>query len=141
MGESTDINIILKDGVYPLWQHVSPELEKLYKKYSDEVSKFGELMVNELQEFINAPRDQEAQNGKTDKGGPSGKDAQSDGRATSDATGATRRNETEQKAAKKPPDKCAVAKPRTAYFAARVIHGLVIAELTAGKPCKSQPRP
>lgn len=75
VGTSTDINIILKDGVFPLWDYVPPELGRLYKKYEDEVSKFGDVLVHELDEFMNRPRDQVA----TDDGaieGPPGENAQ-----------------------------------------------------------------
>jgi hypothetical protein len=52
VGKHTDIHVILKDGPFHIWQHVPPELLKLYEKYSAEAVKFGDLMVKELDEFL-----------------------------------------------------------------------------------------
>jgi hypothetical protein len=92
VGISTDIHIILKDGVFPLWDHVPPELGKLYKKYADEVSKFGDALVKELDDFMAKPRDQAAiEDNASD--GPSGENAQANPGTDSDAPEAPRENE------------------------------------------------
>jgi hypothetical protein len=36
-----------------------PELERQYAKYQQETRKFGELMIEELQRFIDKPKDEE----------------------------------------------------------------------------------
>jgi hypothetical protein len=92
VGSNTDINIVLKTGISPLWDYVNPELEKLYKKYTAEVSKFGELMVDELQAFINMPRGQAAKDDKAGKG-TTGENAQADAGASPNAAEAPRGNE------------------------------------------------
>ena len=89
VGASTDIQVVLKTGISPLWEKALPELDRLYKKYSVEVSKFGEAMVSELQEFINKPQ---AQATKDDQG-PPGEDAQANAGVSSDAAEAPRGNE------------------------------------------------
>jgi hypothetical protein len=89
VGAATDIQVVLKSGITALWPGAFPELEKLYKKYSDEVSKFGEAMVSELQEFINRPREQATGD---DKGTP-GENAQADAGVSADAAEAPRGNE------------------------------------------------
>jgi hypothetical protein len=94
VGSSTDINIVLKDAIFPLWDHVTPELGRLYKKYLDEVSKFGDLLVDELQQFINKPQDknQQTENDKAGKESPR-ENTPVDGSAGPDAAEASRENE------------------------------------------------
>lgn len=55
VGASTDINVVLKDQISPIWDAVNPELERLYEKYRLETNKFGEAMVAELQSFLDHP--------------------------------------------------------------------------------------
>lgn len=55
VGGATDISVVLRDSVSPLFPYVEPELERLYAKYQAETLKFGEAMVQELQNFINQP--------------------------------------------------------------------------------------
>jgi len=92
VGTDTDINVVLKSGISPLWPYVNPMLEELYKKYSNEVSKFGDMMVDELQTFINKPRNQAVTNGKAGEN-PSGENAQANASVSPDATEAPRGNE------------------------------------------------
>jgi hypothetical protein len=61
VGSNTDIHFILKDAVFPIWDSVAPELARLYQKYSAEVSKFGDSMIQEPNEFIiKSPKPSEA---------------------------------------------------------------------------------
>lgn len=55
VGVHTDINVILKDSISPVWDAVNPELDRLYAKYTAEASKFGEQMVADLQSFLDKP--------------------------------------------------------------------------------------
>jgi hypothetical protein len=91
VGSSTDINIVLKDAIFPLWERARPEIETLYKKYTAETSALGDRMVAELQEFIDKPK-QADQDDKTGEGS-SGENAQANGRAGENAAEAPRGNE------------------------------------------------
>jgi hypothetical protein len=75
VGLNTDMHIVLKDRIFPIWENVMPEMDRLYTKYRIDVSKFGDQMIQELQDFIVKP----ASNGTADDAaGPrtSGADAQ-----------------------------------------------------------------
>jgi hypothetical protein len=92
VGRYTDINIILKDGIFPLWDRVGPEMDRLYRKYSQEMDRISNELVAELQHFMSVP--QQSKGEKTDDvQGPPGKDAQADAGASSDAAEAPRGNE------------------------------------------------
>jgi hypothetical protein len=52
VGKNTDMHVVLKDGVFPLWDHVPPELGRLYSKYMEELSKLGESLITELDNFM-----------------------------------------------------------------------------------------
>jgi hypothetical protein len=55
VGKYTDLQIILKDRVYRVSEHVPPELLKLYEKYRAEAAKLGDQMVAELDIFLATP--------------------------------------------------------------------------------------
>lgn len=74
VGSSTDVNIVLKDAIFPLWKHVNPELERLYAHYAGEAAKLGDSLVKELNQFITTPVD----DGREDDPGPPGRDAQTE---------------------------------------------------------------
>ena len=95
VGKHTDINIVLKDGVFPLWDRVAPELERLYGKYSDELTRISNAFVGELQTFIDkSPVNEE---GKSPDGkGPPGKDAQANAGTPTDTNAAVQGNETRE---------------------------------------------
>lgn len=57
VGASTDIHLVMKDTIFPLWDSVYPEVERLYTKYVAEVSKLESVLVNELQAHIDKPSD------------------------------------------------------------------------------------
>jgi 20S proteasome alpha/beta subunit len=60
VGETTDVRIVLKDGHFPLWDHVSSKMHDLYKHVADGVSELVVEAVKELDEFITNPPAQEA---------------------------------------------------------------------------------
>jgi hypothetical protein len=92
VGSYTDINIVLKDGVFPLWERAGPELNRLYRKYSHELDRISNEMVAELQHFIDTSQSTEGEK-VDDAKGPPGKDAQADAGAGSDASETARGNE------------------------------------------------
>jgi hypothetical protein len=79
VGISTDINFVLKDSIFPIWDYVSPELSRLYQKYSQEVSSVGDRMVHELNEFIGKPQPIEAIVSERPVEESSGENAKADG--------------------------------------------------------------
>lgn len=92
VGSYTDINIVLKNGVFPLWERVGPELARLYRKYSGELEKLSVEIVTEIQSFIDTPQTYEKENADGTKG-PIGKHAQADAGTRPDAPEAARTNE------------------------------------------------
>lgn len=92
VGSYTDINIVLKDGVFPLWERAGPELHRLYRKYSLELDRISNEIVAELQHFIDTPQSTESEK-VDDAKGPPGKDAQAGAGAGSDAPETARENE------------------------------------------------
>jgi hypothetical protein len=98
VGTHTDMHAVLKDGPFQIWNHIPPELARLFQKYSAEVSKFGDLMVKELDEFL-AKSVPESSNEATKNERPvevSGQSQAIDVGATSDATEAARGNDDRQ---------------------------------------------
>lgn len=87
VGTYTDINIVLRDGIFPLWDRVGPELHRLYRKYSGELDRISNEIVVELQHFIDTPHQSEGEK-PDDAKGPPGKDAQADADIGTDATDA-----------------------------------------------------
>jgi hypothetical protein len=103
VGLNTDMHIVLKDRIFPIWENVMPEMDRLYTKYRIDVSKFGDQMIQELQDFIVKP----ASNGTADDTagpGTSGADAQAqaDERASQNAAKSARANEDAEEAGASP---------------------------------------
>ncbi len=73
VGSDTDINFVLRDAIFGIWDHLAPELDRLITKYAGEAHKLGEKAVAELQAFIDKPREK-----STDDKGPPGKEKQHD---------------------------------------------------------------
>jgi hypothetical protein len=90
VGTYTDINIVLKGGISPLWDRVGPELHRLYRKYSQELDRISNEIVAELQGFIDRPQQSESDD---PKGSPR-ENAQADASTGSDAAETPRGNET-----------------------------------------------
>lgn len=55
VGVHTDMHIVMKDGPFPMWEHIPPELQKLYQKYSAEISSLADRMIGELEQFLARP--------------------------------------------------------------------------------------
>jgi hypothetical protein len=92
VGSYTDINIVLKTGIFPLWDRVGPEIHRLYRKYAQEVDRISSEIVTELQYFIDRPEPSEGD--KVDEvKGPPGKDSQVNAGAGSAAPEAARGKE------------------------------------------------
>jgi hypothetical protein len=81
---NTDMHIILKDRIFPIWENVMPEMDRLYTKYRIDVSKFGDQMIQELQDFIVKPMSQGTGDDKAGHG-ISEEDAQANERASQNA--------------------------------------------------------
>ena len=81
-----------------IWDHVPPELLRLYDKYSAEVSKFGDMMVAELDTFLATPLKQpeqptQVEELKHERPEISGENAQANAGARPDAAEAPREDE------------------------------------------------
>jgi hypothetical protein len=103
VGLHTDLHLVLKDGPFDVWGHVPPELGRLYQKYADEVSKFGDAMVQELDEFLAKPAPTAVS--ETDEQRNTGKSPKADGGNALDAAEAVRgfenqKNKANQEASK-----------------------------------------
>ena len=61
VGRSTDIHIITKDGINPLWPNVAARLEELYSEYSQRSETLVRHTVLELQEYILDPKTYQAE--------------------------------------------------------------------------------
>jgi hypothetical protein len=58
VGSATDMQLVLKEGTFPIWDRVPPELARLYDEYQKQVSTIGEALVAELNEFVGKPSTQ-----------------------------------------------------------------------------------
>lgn len=92
VGSSTDMHVVLKDGVFPLWGHVPPELQRLYTKYTGELGKLGDALIKEIDEFMQRPQGQEP-NDRAIGEGPSRETAQANGSGSPDTAEAARKND------------------------------------------------
>lgn len=92
VGRATDMQIVLKDAIFPVWDSVTPELERLYAKYSAEVSAIGEGLVHELNEFVGRPNPGQAKAHERPFEAD-GKASEADAGASADTSETARENE------------------------------------------------
>jgi len=94
VGEFTDINLVMKDSYFPLWNKVHGKMHELYKRVAEDVTTIAKDAIAELDKFIGTPEaddDKKAEDGKPP--GSDATDAQPNGGANPPETEATRKDE------------------------------------------------
>lgn len=93
VGKHTDMHVVLKEGPFPIFDYVPPELLRLYEKYNAESAKLGDRMIAELDEFMakQGQQPEASENGRMIE--VSGENSKANGCAGANAAEATQRDE------------------------------------------------